>query len=609
MLNRTSDGSLSRLYQHIPSRRRTQLFLLLAFMLLGALAELASVGAILPFLSAMADPSGTATPPAMQRLLFAFGWKPSSNQLLPLTVLFAGISLAAAVIRVVLTWASNKFVFMLGYDLGVSVYRRTLHQSYMYFVSHHTSQLIAAINNVQVISSSVLLPLMQLAISTVTSFFILAALLFIDAGTATVAGVGFATIYLVITVSMRRRLRANGEIIAKAQAERIQNVQEGMGGIRNVILDDTADVYLRKFCRVDAPLREAQASNNFIGTAPRYLIEGAGMVLIAAVAYVLSQQHGGISAALPVLGALAMGAQKLLPLLQQIYNGWSRVAGGWAVIAEVVRLLEMPLAEERTGEQTDPLPFKESLRLQDVSFRYHNDSDLVVRQLNMVIPKGTRVGIIGKTGGGKSTTLDLIMGLLEPSNGQLLVDGQPLTRSNRKAWQAHIAHVPQAIFLSDATIAENIAFGVERDAMDMARVRTAAKQAQIADFIESQPAGYETQVGEQGVRLSGGQRQRIAIARALYKQADVLILDEATSALDDATEQAIIDCIEGLSRTITVVIIAHRLSTVRSCDLLFKVDHGEIVATGSYEEVVVQQGVSFSSVREDAEGAASLGDA
>ena len=219
-------------------------------------------------------------------------------------------------------------------------------------------------------------------------------------------------------------------------------------------------------------------------------------------------------------------------------------------------------------------------------FRYSSDTPWVLDGFNLTISKGARVGFVGSTGSGKSTTLDLLMGLLMPTEGELLVDGQPVSGNRLRAWQRTIAHVPQSIYLADATLAENIAFGVPRDAIDLQRVQQAARQSQIADFIENRPEGYRAYVGERGIRLSGGQRQRIGIARALYKQASVLVFDEATSALDNATEQAVIDAIESFNRDLTILLIAHRLTTVRRCDIIVELEHGRVAAQGTYEQLL-----------------------
>jgi len=311
-----------------------------------------------------------------------------------------------------------------------------------------------------------------------------------------------------------------------------------------------------------------------------------GMVLIAALSYVLSRQVGGIATALPVLGALALGAQRLLPALQQIYGAWVGIAGNHASLADTIALLDQPLPAELLQPTPAPLLFQNVIRFDAVSFRYTGDGPWVLDGLNLTIPRGARVGFVGSTGSGKSTTLDLLMGLLIPTEGEFLVDGQPISGNRARAWQQTIAHVPQSIYLADTTLAENIAFGVPPDAIDLDRVRQAARQAQIADFIESSPEGYQAYVGERGIRLSGGQRQRIGIARALYKQASVLVFDEATSALDNATEQSVMDAIEGLSSDLTILLIAHRLTTLRRCDTIVELEHGRVVAQGTYEQLL-----------------------
>jgi ATP-binding cassette subfamily B protein len=315
-------------------------------------------------------------------------------------------------------------------------------------------------------------------------------------------------------------------------------------------------------------------------------MEAVGMVMIAALAYALSRQVGGIATALPVLGALALGAQRLLPALQQIYGSWAGIAGNHGSLADTIELLDQPLPAEILQPDPAPLLFQDAIRFDAVRFRYTGDGPWVLDGLNLTILKGARIGFVGSTGSGKSTTLDLLMGLLIPTEGELLVDGHPISGERLRAWQKTIAHVPQSIYLADATLAENIAFGVPPDTIDLDRVQQAARQAQIADFIESSPEGYKAHVGERGIRLSGGQRQRIGIARALYKQASVLVFDEATSALDNATEQSVMDAIEGLGSDLTILLIAHRLTTVRRCDTIVELEQGQVVAQGTYEQLL-----------------------
>jgi ATP-binding cassette subfamily B protein len=310
------------------------------------------------------------------------------------------------------------------------------------------------------------------------------------------------------------------------------------------------------------------------------------MILVAAIAYLLTQGDGGIAEAVPVLGALALGAQRMLPAMQSAYAAWVTIIGDVQSLSDVTELLDQPMPRELDQLRINSLDFNDSIVMDGVAFRYGRNGPWVLEGVDLQIKKGTRVGLIGVTGAGKSTLLDIVMGLLLPSKGLLKIDGQTISPENQRAWQACIAHVPQSIFLTDRSIEENIAFGVEPHLIDRKRVLMAAAQAQIHDTIESWVHGYKTVVGERGIRLSGGQRQRIGIARALYKRADVLILDEATSALDSDTESAVMEAIEALNRNLTVIIIAHRISTLRDCDQIVEIGSGSVKRIGNYRAFV-----------------------
>ena len=356
----------------------------------------------------------------------------------------------------------------------------------------------------------------------------------------------------------------------------IKSLQEGLGGIRDVLIDGTQQFYCKLYRNADLPLRHASGNNQFISGSPKFAMEAIGMTLIAGFAYLMTQQEGGILTAIPVLGALALGAQRLLPALQLVYASYSKIKGSKSSFEDVLNLLDQQLPEYVDQPLPEPIPFAKEIKLNNLNFRYSEDTPWILKNVNLSLKKGSRIGFMGVTGSGKSTLLDIIMGLLPATEGGLMIDNQTINNQNRRAWQAHIAHVPQNIYLSDSTIEENIAFGIAKELIDHQRVKKAAQQAQIAELIEEWKDGYQTFVGERGIRLSGGQRQRIGIARALYKQANVLIFDEATSALDNETEQAVMDAIEGLGRDLTILIIAHRLTTLKDCDEVVNLNNNGI---------------------------------
>lgn len=580
---------LSRLWQHVSARRRGQFGLLLALMIMASFAEMLSIGAVLPFLGALTAPTRIFEHPAARFFIQTLGLTSAEQLLLPLTIAFGLAAFVAGAMRLLLLWVSTRLSFATGADLGISIYRRTLYQPYAVHVARNSSEVINGISTkANSVIHGIIGPVLILISSGVMLVAILMVLLSVAPIISLVAFTGFGLIYgCIIWITRTQKIR-NGQRIARESTQVIQSLQEGLGGIRDVLIDGSQSVYCQIYRNADFLLRRAQGNNQFISQSPRYGMEALGMILIATLAYTLARQSDGIARAIPVLGALALGAQRLLPVMQQLYAAWSSIQGSQASLQDTLELLGQPLPDYADQPVATPLPFRQSVRLNDLSFRYSPQAPWVLNNLNLTIAKGSRVGFIGTTGSGKSTLLDIFMGLLQPTEGALEIDGQPITGSNHRAWQAHIAHVPQVIFLADSTIEENIAFGVSRDRIDHERVRHAARQAQIADIIETWPGGYQTFVGERGIRLSGGQRQRIGIARALYKQADIIVFDEATSALDNETEQAVMQAIDVLNEDFTILIIAHRLTTLKSCTQVVELSDGAVRRVGSYQDIVTE---------------------
>ena len=577
---------LKRLWGHVSPRRRRQFGLLLMLMLLASFAEIISIGSVLPFLGVLMAPEHIFYLPLLQPFLKVLNISSPSQLLLPLTIAFGFAALFSGLMRLLLFWASTRLSYAVGADLSISVYRRTLYQPYAIHCARNSSEVINGISG----KVSGVIGIINMVLTLVTSVAFLVSifimLLSINLSIALSAFGGFGLIYVLIIRLTRKQLAINSKRMAHESTQVIKSLQEGLGGIRDVLIDGSQATYCQIYSNADLPLRRAQGENLFISSSPRYAIEALGMVLIASLAYFLAQQPDGIIKTIPTLGALALGAQRLLPVLQHVFTSWTSIKSNQVSLQDALHLLDQPLPDYADQPTAKPLPFEHNIVITQLCFRYSLQTPFVLKRLNHTIIKGSRVGFIGATGSGKSTLLDIVMGLLQPTEGTLEIDGKIVTTSNHRSWQAHVAHVPQAIFLADSSIEENIAFGVPKDQIDFDRVRLAAQQAQIADSIESWPKQYKTFVGERGVRLSGGQRQRIGIARALYKQADVIIFDEATSALDNETEQSVMQAIDSLSKNLTILIIAHRLTTLKNCTQIVELSEGNIKRVGSYQDIM-----------------------
>lgn len=575
------------LWGRLPRLRRRQFVMLLGLMLVASFAEVCSVAAVLPFLGVLTAPERVFVHPMAQPIIGLLHIENAQQLLLPVALGFCAAALVAGGVRLLLVYMTTRYSFVVGADLSLDVYRRTLYQPYVVHTSRNSSELLNGIlNQTWTIVGGVLVPLLTLFSSAILLTGIFLGLLAIDSVIAISAVVIFGGIYGAILLLTRSSLQRNSEIVARESAQVLKTLQEGLGGIRDVLIDGTQEVYCRIYHRADLSGRLAQAYNSFISASPRYVIETLGMILIAGFAYAVSQREGGMIAAIPVLGTLALGAQRLLPILQQGYSALAIIRGSQASLRDVLNLMDQPLPAPAKGTAASTIAFDRDLSLQNIGFRYSPGTPQVLNSINLKLEKGKRVGFMGATGSGKSTLLDIVMGLLQPTEGSLTIDGVALDTNNQRAWQAHIAHVPQSIFLTDSSIEENIALGVPKGEIDMGRVREAARKAQIADLIESWPAKYGTMVGERGIRLSGGQRQRIGIARALYKRASVIIFDEATSALDNETERSLMDAINALGSDLTILIIAHRLSTLKDCDLIVEIGDGGVKRIGQYRDLV-----------------------
>lgn len=575
--NKSIPWGLAALIRRLSPVRRRRIVPLLVLMFVGAIAELVTIGAAFPFLGLVANPNGTE---AISMLGFEsniFGSNNTETAIVFLAGLFALAAVLAASIRLLLLYQSQKFVYGVSCEIAIALYSNALYQSYAYHTQNNSSEIIAGIQKVQQVTNGILMPIMQAAIAVVIASFIVAGLIIIDPVVAIATAVGLAATYVPITLVIKARLKQNSGTMARAQNRRVQVMREGLGGIRDVLLDHSQAEFVRSYEVSESAYRDARTTNQFLAGAPRFVSEAGGMLLIAALVVIVSFRPSGLVNAIPTLGVLALGAQRLLPLVQQIYSGWAQALGNRQNLVELAESLSRATPEARKNLHVNQtLRFDTAIELNSVSYSYPSNRTPAISDLVLTIPKGARVGIVGETASGKSTLMDLVIGLLEPTHGAILIDGALLTNENREAWRSSIGHVPQDVYLADATITENIAFGLPRLEIDMERVRRAALQAELMDTITSLQGKFEARIGERGTQLSGGQRQRVGIARALYKEATVLVLDEATSALDTTTETSVMAAIERLSKEITIFIIAHRRSTLKICDMIIHLSHGKL---------------------------------
>ena len=568
------------LWSHLNSKRKKQVISLLFLMVFATISEVFTIGAIIPFLSVITNPDRIFSLPLLQKYIEFLDITEASQLVGPATIIFILSAITSGAIRLTLAWAQTGLCFAIGSEFSISVFRNILFQSYSVQINRNSSEVISGITaKINTVIYGFLMP----TLATISSIFILSALigvLFIIEPTATgYVLLVFSSFYLSIIFFTRKKIKQISETISHEQSKSIKLIQEGLGGIRDVLLDNSQKVFISGYTRSDRSLRRAQSDITIISSVPRHVLEAFALVALGVLVGYLAIDKGGQGFInyLPTLGAIGLASQRVLPLMQQIFANWAQILGSTNSLRDVVDLLQMPPSSGLATRSTEPMIFQRAITLNNVSYRYSVNRLRVLEKVNLSIPKGAIIGIIGKTGSGKSTLVDLLTSLLSPTQGGLYVDGALIDNDNRSSWQANIAHVPQTIFISDSTITENIAFGISPNEINMDKVREVAQVAQLNDLVQTLPQGYATTLGEAGVALSGGQRQRIGIARALYKSANVLILDEATSALDEHTEALVMEALCQYVQNVTLIIISHREFSLRRCNEIFIIKNEQVI--------------------------------
>ena len=572
---------ISGIWRHISKKRKIQLGFLSLIMICSGISEIFSLAAVVPFLSILSNPQNVWELPISQVFIKGLRMQGPDDLLLYVTIIFSFGAIMATAFRLINLWFNCRLAALIGSDISCKAYQKTLYQKYEFHLKRNSSSVVAATTTEINLTVATIDSFLQLITMFVVVSSIAAILIIINPLVAFISCLIFGSSYLIISTLVQKKLNLNSKIVARGINEQIKILQEGLGAIREVLLDGNQKTYLDIYRQADRPRRTKQSDNEFLSVFPRYAIEGIGLVVIGILAISLRSQETNSYYVLPTLGTLALGSQRLLPALQQLYISWAIIKANSASVLQVIEILDLEIPKSESQIIKSPLKFEKNIIIKEVSFSYSNNPPYILNSIDLEIIPGDRIGIIGKTGIGKSTIVDLIMGLLKPTNGKIFVDNKNIHDLNYpkrlSRWRAAIAHVPQSIYLADRTIAENIAFGLYGNAINIDLVKRCAKQSQLAGFIENSQDGYNTLVGERGIRLSGGQRQRIGIARALYKNAKILILDEATSALDTVTENAIVNAIRELNINMTIIMIAHRTTTLNQCNKIIKIVDGRIV--------------------------------
>lgn len=567
--------------------------LVLGMVIIMAVLETAGVASVMPFLSVLGDPQMVETNPALATVYDTFGFQSVNVFLFALGAAAFGLILFSALFRILTHYAMNRFIEMRRHSISKRLLETYLRQPYEFFLDRHSGDMSKSIlSEVDQLVQQVFRPGMQMVAYSIVVVALVVLLLAIDPlialGVAAVVGGSYAAIFLAV----RPLLMRIGLERRQANKERFEAAGEALGGIKDIKLLGREHAYLQRFHGPSYRQASTQASNQTISQVPKFLIEAIGFGGIIILALVLLATYGGatgggLGQVLPMLGLYAFASYRMLPAAQHIYAGLAKLRFGAAAVDGVYEDLHQRerLAEihKRAPQALHP---QGEIALEHITYNYPNADRPALKDIHLNIPVGSSVGVIGTSGAGKTTLVDVLLGLLRPDEGAITVDGEPVTDDNLRAWQQSLGYVPQEIFLTDTTVADNIALGVPREHIDHEQVERCARMAQLHEFITNDmPQDYNTVVGERGVRLSGGQRQRIGIARALYHDPPVLVFDEATSALDNETEAAVMEAIDCLHQEKTIILIAHRLSTVRDCDQVILLGNGQISAAGDFEAI------------------------
>lgn len=598
-------SSWKKAWALLDARERRNAWIVLAVIIIGALASAVMVGSVMPFLAVMADPSRIETTPALAWAYEALGFTSVYGFLVGLGLASFGVIVVSSLIQIAKTWAVARFAMMRIHSISYRLLASYLAQPYAFFLNRHSGEMgPRVLTESEHVVTRFLRPAAEFVASSLTTLAIVGLLLWVEPIVAVVSFVVLGGSYMLIFRVKRRSLKGLGQMRVEANHQRFRLANESLTGIKDIKLLGREHAYLERYAVPSVRMAQAMVKITVLSQVPQFALQAVALGGVILLCLLLIDPAGVASGSalgglLPILGVFAFAGQRLMPELSKLYLSLAEMQAGSAS----VDVVHEDLVQRRNQGQLPRkapvgLGLKMALDLEDISFSYPNAEQAGLRGVSLSIKAGEKIGIVGSTGAGKTTLADIILGLLEPSQGRLVVDQSEITKDNIGAWMQSVGYVPQDIFLTDAPVAENIALGVVPAAIDQDRVRKAARIARIDQFIMDElPEGYQTHIGERGVRLSGGQRQRIGIARALYHDADLIVFDEATSALDNLTEQEVMDAIDALPGDKTVLMIAHRLSTVKRCDRIVLLKRGQMEAVGSWDNLILES-ADFRSMTE-----------
>ncbi len=555
-----------------------------------ALFQALGVASVIPFVSLVMDPTIINENPYLSWAYSFFGFQQVRSFIIAAGLAMLAIIIIGNLISALAIWLKTRFAWRKNHQLSTALLEKYLSLPYSYFLNQNTSDLSKnVLMETKELTKSFMLPILEILIDLTIIFLIFITLILVSPVATITVLVIFALFYGIIYKSgFRRKIKTKGKKRLNENRGRFKAASEALGGIKDIKVLGREKFFINKFAAHSIKFSDLLSWNTLVGKLPRYFIEimaFGGVVAFILVLLITGRTTGQI---IPMVSFFAFAGYRIMPIMNRMAIAFTRLQFNTAVLDKIRGDLLTDRGEVKIpAEEVKNLKFKNSIELKNLSFSYPKAKEYIFKDINLKINKSTAVAIVGPTGTGKTTFVDIILGLLSPTEGELLVDGVSITRENIRSWQRNLGYVPQHIYLSDDSIKNNIAFGLPEEMIDIDRVKKAASISNLDGFIENElPNGYDTVVGERGIRLSGGQRQRVGIARALYSDPDVLVLDEATSSLDGITEESVMKAMDNVSKLKTLIIIAHRLTTVKKCDVIYLLDKGKIVATGKYDKLM-----------------------